>query len=306
MAALSPPPLESMTVDEARAFTQSTNSRMRPPGPDVGEIVDGTLPGAAGRAGVSSLPTTNRRAAPDHCVLPRWGLGSWEMPHPTIRCAVTSVCEPTQLSCQRTTATRPSTVSPAADRRRDSPQLRVDRPNMPLSWAGYPDSLRSVDGAPAADIAAVVCQTRARYGRTRNRWPSANVTCGRLRHDSRFLHRKWRRLHPYRCADAVVFRRTTPTQPTAATVESTAARRGSFGPPTGDRGDLRVRSPSGRGRCLRRRARGGGRSVTTTCPRAWHTLTSHPRMVDVVISGAPVRAQIADALRQFTSARVWF
>ena len=47
MAALSLPLMESMTVDEARAFyiAMSVN---RPPGPDVGEIIDGTLPGASG------------------------------------------------------------------------------------------------------------------------------------------------------------------------------------------------------------------------------------------------------------------
>ncbi|HEX4862951.1 MAG TPA: alpha/beta hydrolase fold domain-containing protein [Acidimicrobiales bacterium] len=47
MASLGLPPLESMSPDEARAFMESTNAE-RPPGPEVGEIVDGILPGAAG------------------------------------------------------------------------------------------------------------------------------------------------------------------------------------------------------------------------------------------------------------------
>ncbi|WP_204808509.1 flavin-containing monooxygenase [Mycobacterium riyadhense] len=47
MAALNLPPLESMAPDQARAFMNELNLA-RPPGPDVGEIVDGTLPGAAG------------------------------------------------------------------------------------------------------------------------------------------------------------------------------------------------------------------------------------------------------------------
>ncbi|SON59284.1 Phenylacetone monooxygenase [Mycobacterium simulans] len=47
MAALNLPPLESMTPDQARAFMNEVNLA-RPPGPDVGEIADGTLPGAAG------------------------------------------------------------------------------------------------------------------------------------------------------------------------------------------------------------------------------------------------------------------
>ena len=47
MAGLDLPPLESMTAQEARDFMTEANAA-RPPGPDVGEIVDGTLPGAAG------------------------------------------------------------------------------------------------------------------------------------------------------------------------------------------------------------------------------------------------------------------
>jgi cation diffusion facilitator CzcD-associated flavoprotein CzcO/acetyl esterase/lipase len=47
IAALGLPPLETLPVDQARyLMTQLTASR--PPGPAVGEIVDGTLPGAAG------------------------------------------------------------------------------------------------------------------------------------------------------------------------------------------------------------------------------------------------------------------
>ena len=47
VAALNLPPLESLAVADARAlYTQL--SMTRPPGPDVGEIVDGVLPGAAG------------------------------------------------------------------------------------------------------------------------------------------------------------------------------------------------------------------------------------------------------------------
>src|SRR5439155_16991991 len=50
MAALDLPPMESQSVDEARAFMQAAAAE-RPPGPDVGEIVDGVLPGPAGRLG---------------------------------------------------------------------------------------------------------------------------------------------------------------------------------------------------------------------------------------------------------------
>lgn len=47
VAALNLPPMESMTVADARAFYLQM-SMARPPGPDVGEIVDGVLCGAAG------------------------------------------------------------------------------------------------------------------------------------------------------------------------------------------------------------------------------------------------------------------
>ncbi|MEO5901261.1 MAG: alpha/beta hydrolase, partial [Ilumatobacteraceae bacterium] len=47
MATLDLPPLEGMTADEARDF-MAAGSEARPPGPEVGEIVDGVFTGAAG------------------------------------------------------------------------------------------------------------------------------------------------------------------------------------------------------------------------------------------------------------------
>jgi len=47
IASLDLPPLESMGVDGARDFV-AQGALQRPPGPEVGEIVDGTFPGAAG------------------------------------------------------------------------------------------------------------------------------------------------------------------------------------------------------------------------------------------------------------------
>ena len=47
MAELDLPPLESMTPEQARDF-MAQSSAVRPPGPDVAEIVDGVLPGADG------------------------------------------------------------------------------------------------------------------------------------------------------------------------------------------------------------------------------------------------------------------
>ena len=47
MAELELPPLETMGVEGARQFMEASAAAL-PPGPDVGEIVDGTLPGADG------------------------------------------------------------------------------------------------------------------------------------------------------------------------------------------------------------------------------------------------------------------
>jgi acetyl esterase/lipase len=47
MESLGLPPLESLSPEEARAFVEQMNLQ-RPPGPAVGQIVDGTLPGPAG------------------------------------------------------------------------------------------------------------------------------------------------------------------------------------------------------------------------------------------------------------------
>jgi len=47
MAELDLPPLETMGVEGARAFMEASGAGL-PPGPEVGEVVDGTLPGADG------------------------------------------------------------------------------------------------------------------------------------------------------------------------------------------------------------------------------------------------------------------
>jgi cation diffusion facilitator CzcD-associated flavoprotein CzcO/acetyl esterase/lipase len=47
MAAMELPPLESMSAEEARDFMEASTVE-RPPGPEVGEITDGVLPGGAG------------------------------------------------------------------------------------------------------------------------------------------------------------------------------------------------------------------------------------------------------------------
>ncbi|MGH1503459.1 MAG: flavin-containing monooxygenase [Acidimicrobiales bacterium] len=47
MAEMNLPPLETLTPDEARDFMDA-QAAMSPPGPEVGEVIDGTLPGSVG------------------------------------------------------------------------------------------------------------------------------------------------------------------------------------------------------------------------------------------------------------------
>ena len=121
---------------------------MRPPGPDVGEIVDGVLPGAGGRP--RRTASTDRRRdgpAPDRRLLPRRRLGARQPRRPTIRSAATCASAPTRSSCRSTTATRrrhasrppPTTGSPPCS----------GSPTTPRSSAASPASSPSPAGAPA-------------------------------------------------------------------------------------------------------------------------------------------------------------
>ena len=74
MAMLELPPLESMSPEQAREF-MAASSALRPPGPDVGEIVDGTFPAADG----STLEYRLYRPATDgpHPVVLYFHGGGW-------------------------------------------------------------------------------------------------------------------------------------------------------------------------------------------------------------------------------------
>ncbi len=74
MAEMELPPLETMGVDGARAFMEASGAAM-PPGPEVGAIVDGTLPGADG----STLEYRLYRPATDgpHPIVAYYHGGGW-------------------------------------------------------------------------------------------------------------------------------------------------------------------------------------------------------------------------------------
>jgi cation diffusion facilitator CzcD-associated flavoprotein CzcO len=76
MAEMDLPPLESLSVDDARAFMDMA-AGLRPPGPDVGEITDGVLQGADGELEYRLY----RPASPGpHPVVVYFHGGGWE-PH---------------------------------------------------------------------------------------------------------------------------------------------------------------------------------------------------------------------------------
>ncbi len=79
MAAMELPPIESLSPTEARAFMEQT-AAIRPPGPDVGELVDGTLPAPAGELDYRIY----RPAAPGpHPMVAYFHGGGWVLGHAT-------------------------------------------------------------------------------------------------------------------------------------------------------------------------------------------------------------------------------
>ena len=110
MAAMNLPLMESMSVPEARAFYTEL-SATRPPGPDVGEIVDGVLPGAEGPWRIGSTGRRRLARTRSSCTSTA-GVGLSATLFRMIRCAVICACEAMPSLSRRTTVTRPSTDSP--------------------------------------------------------------------------------------------------------------------------------------------------------------------------------------------------
>ena len=156
MAQMELPPIESMTPEEARAFSAAA-SEVRPPGPEVGEIVDGTFPGADGSDLAYRL---YRPATPGpHPVVVYfhgggWVLGSAESDDPLCRDL-----------CVRTDAIIVSTDY------RHAPEARfpaaADDASAGLRWVS--DNVEALGGRPGpvavagwsagGNVAAVACQT---------------------------------------------------------------------------------------------------------------------------------------------------
>ena len=155
MAGLDLPPLESMSAEEARDFMTEANAA-RPPGPEVGEIVDGTLPGAGGDLDYRLYRPAIAGPAPARRLLPRRRLGARQprdrrpvLPRP-VR------AQRTWSSCRSTTATRPR---PGSRRPPTTPSRPCSgSPPTPPSSAACPGQLVVAGWSAGGNLAAVVSQ----------------------------------------------------------------------------------------------------------------------------------------------------
>ncbi len=93
MAAMNLPTFDSLPVEQARGLLAQL-SAARPPGPAVGEITDGTLPGRGRAAGLAPVPARPARARIRSSSTSTAAAGCWAATIPTTRCAVTCAGAP--------------------------------------------------------------------------------------------------------------------------------------------------------------------------------------------------------------------
>jgi acetyl esterase/lipase len=290
MADLGLPPLETLPVADARAFVEAI-AATRPPGPDVGEIVDGHLPGPAGELAYRVY----RPASPGpHPILAYfhgggWVLGSQDSDDPLCR-DLCSRAEVTVISVDYRHA--PESRFPSA----------VEDAFAAVRWiAAHLAELEGIAGelsvggwSAGGNLAAVVCQLARDAGGPEIRaqlllTPGTDLVTERPSYqengDGFILTRPL--MHWFR--DNYIDSEDR-TDPRASPL----------------RGDLSGLPPAvvitaefdplrDEGAAYAEALTAAGVPVTRIEARG-HTHTSLT-MVDVVLSGAPVRAEIADALR---------
>ncbi len=297
MAGLNLPTIESMSAPDARGFMDLMAAE-RPPGPEVGEIVDGVLPGATGE-----LPyRLYRPATPGpHPVVAYfhgggWVLGSKDSDDPLCR----DLC------------VRSDTVIVSVDYRH-APEARfpaaADDAYAAVQWladnavavGGIPGQLAVAGWSAGANVAAVACQTARDNGGPQIRGqllltPAVDSDLTRPSYvengDGYVLTAPlmtWFWDHYADEADR--------TDPKAAPLRGNLA---DLPPATVVTADFDPLRDEGTAYAEALTAAG----VPTTHLRArGHTHTS-VTMVDVVLSGAPVRAAMAEGLRSFFPAAV--
>jgi cation diffusion facilitator CzcD-associated flavoprotein CzcO/acetyl esterase/lipase len=298
MAELELPPIESMSADEARAFMTEANA-LRPPGPDVGEIVDGVLPGADGDLAYRVYrPAT---AGPHPLVVYYHG-GGWVLGDQTTD---DPLCRDL---CKRSEAVIVSVNY------RHAPEARfpaaVDDAWAALQWVaahvtelgGTPGQLAVAGWSAGGNLAATVAQRARDAGGPElsgqlllTPVTDSDQTTGSYVENAEgyiltapLMTWFW----DHYCDEA------DREHPAAAPLR---AKDLSGLPPafivTGEFDPLRDE-----GNAYARALEKAGVPVTLVQARG-HTHTSIT-MVDVVLSGAPIRAEMADALRQFFGAAV--
>jgi cation diffusion facilitator CzcD-associated flavoprotein CzcO/acetyl esterase/lipase len=154
------PPLESMPVEAAREFLETT-SAMRPPGPDVGAVVDGTLPGPAGELAYRIYRPSSPGPHPIVCYFHGggWVLGSATSDDPFCR----DLCDRTgSLVISVDYRHAPEATFPAAP----------DDAWAALNWVadhaeelgGIPGQLAVAGWSAGGNLAAIVAQRAAAEG----------------------------------------------------------------------------------------------------------------------------------------------
>lgn len=299
LAELNLPPLESLPVDLARK-SRAAAAAARPPGPDVGDIVDGTLPGAAGDLAYRLYrpPTPG-----PHPVVVYWHGGGWVLGNAT---SDDPLCRDL---CARTDALVISVDYRHAPEHRFPAAL--DDGVAALRWiaehsaelGGIPGRLAVAGWSAGANMAAVVCR-RARdengpviLGQALLTPPTDTRAYPSQEENAQgygltLSLMEWFRDHylgPRPAAEVADDPRFAPLRAGDLSGLPPAVVITCEFDPLRDEGDAYAEALAAAG-VATEHVRAGG-----------HTHLS-PTMVDVVASGASVRAAMADALRRFLSA----
>ncbi len=292
LAALDLPPLESMGVDGAREFMAASESA-RPPGPDVGEIVDGAFLGPAGplryRLYRPASPGPHPVAAYFHGG--GWTFGSETSDDPLCR----DLCDRSGcLVVSFDYRHGPEARFPAAVEDAWAAVAWLDDNTSELG--GIPGQLAVTGWSAGANLAAVVCQMARQVGGPHLSGqlllnPVTDCDLGRASYaengDGYLLTTSLMRWFWDQYADAGDRSdpRASPLHGVLAGLPPAVVVTAEFDP-LRDEGEAYAAALSQAGTSvLHLRARG-------------HTHTSLT-MVDVVLSGAPVRADMAQALQGF-------
>ncbi len=292
VASLGLPPIETMSAADARAFSEAT-AASRPPGPEVGEIADAVLPGPAGDLAYRLYrpPTQGPHPLIAYFHGGGWVLGSQDSDDPLCR----DLCVRTgSVVVSVNYRHAPEDRFPAA----------ADDAFAAASWiaanaaalGGIPGQLTVAGWSAGGNVAAITCQLARDAGGPdiASQLLLAPVTDCDLARPSYASNgegfiltaglMRWFWDHYADEADRAN-PKASPLRGTLAGLPPAVVVTAEFDP-LRDEGDAYAEALAAAGVPVRHiRARG-------------HTHTSLT-MVDVVISGAPVRAEIAEALDSF-------